>query len=212
MTSKPCLCLIALTAGSCFGASILLPGGSLSIPALNSTGVTFTYTGTLTGADTISFTQVGGTINDPCLQSGNLYCTNGAGIITTAGSSGIGATTTFGGAFNGTNGTWNYGALIMEISGEGAVQVFAANLANGLGSGTPPTGLTLNTISLASLGFGSFTSALNPTITFVVADTFYPDNSRGFLLSQVPEPSTLWLFGSALACLAVFRRRSLRRG
>jgi hypothetical protein len=212
MISKPCLCLLALTAGSCFGASILLPGGTLSIPALSSTGVPFTYTGTLTGADTIAFTQIGGTANDPCLQSGNLYCTNGGGIITIAGTSPVGATTTFIGTFNGTTATWNYGSLIMEISGEGAVQVFAANVADGLGSGTPPTGLPLNSISLSSLGFGSFTSALNPTITFVVADSFYSDNSRGFVLSQVPEPSTLWSVGAALAGLAVFGCRSLRRG
>ena len=212
MISKACLCLLALTVGSCFGAAILLPGGTLSIPALNSAGDSFTFSGTLTGADTIAFSQIGGTANDPCLQSVNLYCTNGGGVITTAGSSPVGATTTFTGTFNGTTTTWNFGSLIMEISGEGAVQVFAANGANGLGSGTPPTGLTLNSISLSSLGFGSFTSAANPTITFVVADNFYPDNSRGFVLSQVPEPSTLWLVGAALTGLAVFGRQSLRRG
>ena len=211
MISKQTLFVLAVTAGSCFGASILLPTGSITVPAINPGGFSFLYTGTLTGADTIAFTQIGGTANNPCLQGGpasSAYCTNGGGVVTVAGTTGVGGTSTFSGTFNGTAGTWNFGSLIMEISGEGAVQVFAASVANGLGSGAPPPGLTLGPTSLSALGFGSFTSAANPTITFLVADNLYPDNSQQFVLTQTPEPSSILLLGAALAGLAVFRRRA----
>ena len=213
MTSKRTLFLLAATAGSCFGASILLPSGSITIPAVNPGGFSFVYTGTLTGADTIAFMQIGGTANNPCLQGGpasSAYCTNGGGIVTVAGTTGVGGTSTFSGTFNGTSGTWNFGSLILEISGEGAVQVFAASVANGLGSATPPTGLTLAPTSLSALGFGSFTTAANPTITFLVADNLYPDNTQQFVLSQIPEPSSIGLLGSALGALVLFGRRALR--
>ena len=212
MISKRTLFLFAVTAGGCFGASILLPTGSITIPAVNPAGFSFTYTGTLTGADTIAFTQIGGTVNNPCLQGGpasSAYCTNGGGIVTVAGTTGIGGTSSFSGTFNGTSGTWNFGSLIMEISGEGSVQVFAASVANGLGSSTPPAGLTLAPTSLSALGFGSFTAA-NPTITFLVADNLYPDNTQQFVLTQIPEPSSMWLLGPALGGLALFGRRAMR--
>src|SRR5208283_4972290 len=89
----------------------------------------------------------------------------------------------------GFSGTWNYGALIMSISGVGAVQVFPANAGNGLGSSTPPGSLTLTSTSLSTLGFSSF-SVVNPTITFTNADTNYGDNSGGFTVTQTGLPST----------------------
>jgi hypothetical protein len=176
-------------------ASINLPGGTLTVPGISTTGVSFMFSGTLTQADTLFFSESG----NPCLQSPPSYCVNGSGVVTTAGTSPVGAATTFMGTFNGTTQNWDFGAILLEISGEGAVQIFPANAANGLGSSTPPLSLTLPPTSLAALGFPSF-SAMNPTITFIMADTFYPDNSGQFVLSQIPEPGT-GLLVSAAGCL-----------
>ena len=108
----------------------------------------------------------------------------------------------------------------MTISGVGTVQVFPANAGNGLGSATPPAGLTLAATSLGALGFGTF-SVANPTITFIVADTFFGDNGGQYSLAQAappPAPSTAnvpalgaWaLIGLALM-LALAAGRRLRR-
>ena len=53
--------------------------------------------------------------------------------------------------------------------------------------GTPPAGLTLPTTTLAALGFPAF-SQPNPTITFIVADTAFGDNSGQFTLTQAAAP------------------------
>lgn len=173
----------ALAAVAAQAAPINLPGGTLTIPGASSTGASFTYSGTLTQADTLALSQSG----NACLQSGSTYCTNGAGVITVAGSSPVGATTTFVGPAGPLipAGTRNYGALLMNISGVGTVQIWPANAGNGLGSATPPTSLTLAATSLSALGFPAFSQA-NPTITFVVADTLYTDNSGTVTLSQTP--------------------------
>ncbi len=211
------LCLGTLLAGYCLGGSITLPGGTQTVVGTSTTGTSFTYSGTLTQADTLAIT-VSGSPSDPCLQNGpTQYCTNAAGVLTVAGNgAGVGGTTTFSGTFNGTTGTWNYGSLLLEISGvsgPGTVQLFAANAANGLGSATPPADLTLATTSLAALGFGNF-SVVNPTITFILADSLYTDNANNFVLtpvaSGVPEPSSVFLIGSGLAGLAWFGRRARR--
>ena len=208
------LCMSVLVAGCCLGGSITLPGGTQTVVGTSTTGTSFTYSGTLTQADTLALT-VSGSPSDPCLQSGpTQYCVNAAGVLTIAGNgAGVGGTSTFTGTFNGTTGTWNYGALLLEISGvsgPGAVQLFAADAANGLGSSAPPADLTLTSTSLAALGFGTF-SVVNPTITFILADTIYSDNSNNFVLtpvaSGVPEPGSIFLIGSGLAGLALFRRR-----
>jgi len=65
----------------------------------------------------------------------------------------------------------------MTINGIATVPLFQANAANGLGSGSPPTTLTLNNVSLAALGFPSNLNVTNPTVTFAVADSNYPDNT-----------------------------------
>ena len=150
----------------------------LTVPGTSTTGASFTFIGTLTQADTLSFTESG----NPCLQSPPSYCVNGAGVVTTAGTSPVGAATTFMGTFNGSAETWDFGALLIEISGEGAVQIFPASAANGLGSSTPPHSLTLAPTSLGALGFPSF-SAVSPTITFIMADTLYSDNTGQFVIS-----------------------------
>jgi hypothetical protein len=206
-TSSIALCLVLISgAGAQLSAApILLPGGSLTVPGLSTTGVSFTYTGTLTQNDTLALTQTG----DPCLQAPPSYCTNGAGIVTVAGTSPVGAATTFLGTFGGTTATWDFGALLLEISGVGTVQIFPANAANGLGSATPPKSLTLPSTTLTGLGFSAF-SQVNPTITFIMADNNYPDNSGQFVLSQVPEPATGGTVGLLLCALAgwVWRKRS----
>ena len=175
IASLVCATLVTAAAQA---ANVNLPGGTLVIPGTSSVGASFTYTGTLTQADTIGFSQTG----NPCLQSANTYCVNGAGVIVVAGSSPVGASTGFG--------SWTYGALLMQISGVGTVQVWPTNAANGLGSGSPPTGLTLPTTTLAALGFPAF-SQINPTITFTVADTAFGDNSGSFTLTQAAAPAAV---------------------
>lgn len=192
--------------------SISLPGGTLAVPGSNSSGVSFVYSGTLTQADTLSLTATG----TPCLQTGPAYCTNAAGVLTVAGIHGpgetVGSASGFSATFNGTSGGWDFGALVLEISSEGAVQIFPADTANGLNSPTPPTSLVLPQTSLAALGFGSF-SITNPTITFLVADSYYPDNTGSLTLTQAqtptptPEPATIWLLAPALAALGCIIRR-----
>ena len=199
------LLIVGFCLAACLSAaSITVPGGMLTVPGTSTTGASFTFIGTLTQADTLSFTESG----NPCLQSPPSYCVNGAGVVTTAGTSPVGAATTFMGTFNGSAETWDFGALLIEISGEGAGQVFPANAANGLGSSTPPHSLTLAPTSLGALGFPSF-SAVNPTITFIMADTLYSDNTGQFVISQTPEPATGMLVlaaGCLLAGLAMRRR------
>ncbi|MEZ5605692.1 MAG: IPTL-CTERM sorting domain-containing protein [Burkholderiaceae bacterium] len=208
----------ALAAVAAQAAPINLPGGTLAVPGTSSTGASFTYSGTLTQADTLALSQSG----NACLQSGSTYCTNGAGVITVAGSHPVGATTTFAGpAGLIPAGTWNYGALLMIISGVGTVQIWPANAGNGLGSATPPTSLTLAATPLSALGFPAF-SQVNPTITFVVADTVFTDNSGDVTLSQpsplavAPVPTLAEWSLAALAVLvglsglALSRRRRAR--
>ena len=175
--------LAALMTGTAFAATVTLPGGTLTVPGTSTTGVSFVYSGTLTQNDTIALTQAG----NPCLQTA-AYCTNGAGVVTVAGSTGVGGTSTFSGPSGGVPaGTWHFGALLMTISGVGAVQVFPTNAANGLGSATPPASLSLSSTTLGSLGFGTF-SQVNPTITFIVADNNFGDNSGQFVLTQPAAP------------------------
>jgi exosortase sorting signal-containing protein len=179
--------LAALAAETAFAASVTLPGGSLTVPATSTTGVSFVYPGTLTQNDTIALTQAG----NPCLQTTNGYCVNGAGVLTVAATVGVtpvGGSSTFTGPSGIIpGGTWTYGALLMSISGVGTVQIFPTTAANGLGSATPPASLTLPATSLGALGFGTFSQA-NPTITFIVADTFFGDNGGQFTLAQPAPP------------------------
>jgi hypothetical protein len=193
-----CASLVAVPAGA---ANVQLPGGSLTLSALSTTGASFTYSGTLTQADTITFTQTG----NPCLQSPTTYCVNGAGVLTVAGTSPVGAATTFTGPSGIIPaGTWTYGALLMQISGVGTVQIWPADAAHGLGSPTPPTGFTLAPTALSALGFPAFSQS-NPTITFIVADTFFGDNGGSFTLRQAISTPVPTLAGWGLAAA---RRRA----
>src|SRR5437868_7166776 len=98
------LFVVGLYSTALFAAAINVPGGSFTLPGISTTGVSFTFTGTLSQADTLSFTESG----NPCLQSPPSYCVNGAGVVTTAGTSPVGAATTFVGTFNGTTATWDF--------------------------------------------------------------------------------------------------------
>jgi hypothetical protein len=202
---------LSTLAGICLAGSAAF-AGAITIPTLTVDALTgsasFVFTGTMTQADTISLVEVG----SPCLQPGVAYCVNGAGVITIAGTTGVGGTTTFGGTFGTTSSNWNFGSLLLTINNGQTVQLFAPNAANGLGSATPPTSLTLGSISFASLGFSAF-SLVNPTLKFTLADTFYGDNSSAFVINPssngVPEPATFGLVGLALIAVATIHRRRL---
>jgi hypothetical protein len=201
--------VVALTAS----AQSITFSGPLTVNAINPSGTSFAYSGTLTQAATISLTASG----TACEQAGSVYCTNAAGVAVVAGAgAGVGQTSTFSATFSPTSGTWNFGALLMNVEGECTVQLFPANASNGLGSGSPPSSLSLNNVSLASLGCPTF-SITSPAITLFVADSNYPDNSQGFTVtsgarsptpSPTPLPSTLVLSMVGLAALAVFAASS----
>ena len=107
--------IASLLAASCFGASILLPGGTQTVAATSTTGTSFTYTGTLTQAATLNLI-VTGSPSDPCLQNDPTeYCTNPAGVVTVAGiGAGVGQVTTNSAPFNGSTGPWDYGACCLK--------------------------------------------------------------------------------------------------
>ncbi len=183
--------------GDCLWANVISISPT-SLNALSTTGVSFEYVGTLTQNDEIGLTVTG----DPCLQTGPGYCVNGAGVVAVAGTTPVGGASTFTGPVAGVSGTWDYGALVMEISGTNtAVQLFPADAADGLGSGSPPLSLTLPLTTLSELGFSPL-NELDPTITFVMADDLYTDNSGHFNLAPVPEPTTVGVVGVLVCGLA----------
>ena len=192
---------MATSGADCLWASTISLS-PITVDSLSTTGVSFTYAGTLTQNDTLELTVTG----DPCLQTGPAYCINGAGVVTKAGTAALGDATTFSGTFGGTTGTWDFGSLLMEISGTSTVQIFPADVADGLGSGSPPLSLTLPLTTLSALGFPSF-DEVNPTITFVLADNLYTDNSGQYKLSQVPEPTSVGVVGVMICALAGLVRR-----
>jgi hypothetical protein len=175
--------------------------GSLTVPAINPNGVALSGAATVFGADTLaSFTAS----DLPCLQTGPQYCTNAAGVVVTAGTTGVGGTSTFSGPP-----TFNFGSLLFGNSTLGFVQLFPANAANGLGSANPPTILTFNGASLASL-FPAFPVAgiAANQLSFRVADTLYTDNTGNFVIHElVPEPATFGFLGLGLAALGLWHKR-----
>jgi hypothetical protein len=190
-----------VTVASSFAGTVHVPGNTLSIPATSASGGSFVFSGTLSPSDTIDLTLAG----TGCLQTA-AYCTNGAGVVVVAGSTGVGGTSTFTGAVGGFSHTYNFGAIVMVISGVGAVQLLPANAANGLASLSPPSSVNLATTTLNALGFGNFSPVVNPTISFILADTNFGDNSGTLTLTQsqttsVPAVSPWGLLGLALSLL-----------
>jgi len=155
------------------------------LPAIAATGgPVYAIPGTVTERSTITLTNVSGSV---CLRAG--YCTNAAGIVTAAAgnTTAPGQTSTFVGVEpDSTEVQFNYGALLVSIEGVGTRQVFPAVQMNGLNSVSPLTTLNAAAPTFAELGFPKF-SIQNARIRFVVADTYYPDNSGNFVLSlQTP--------------------------
>jgi PEP-CTERM motif len=150
-------------------------------------------------------------------QSPQAYGTNPAGVVVVAGTSGVGAATNFTTAGDGVYGagTYDFGSLLATLT-DGSftktVQIFGADSANGLGSGSPPTSLQFS----GTLGdlFGSFADAPGATLTFVVADNLYPDNSGAFSVdvAGVPEPATWALLFFGVGIVGTGLRMGRRRG
>jgi hypothetical protein len=183
----------------------------LIISAADPAGTTFQFTGTFNPTDTISFTADGGAT----LQKNSQYVTNAAGVVAVSGAV---AGETVGSIADVPGMSIPYGALELQISGLGTAVLFPANSASGLGASAPSQHL-LFTGDLASL-FGNFKSVVNPTLTFIVADSpaNYADNTSGYSLANftvspfdasVPIPAAGWqtLLGIAGVLMITTRKK-----
>jgi hypothetical protein len=182
-------------------AALITFTSPLTVDSTTATGTSFTFSGTLTAADTLRLTASG----SPCLQGAVVFCTNAAGVVVTAGSEPVGGLLA--------NASTTFGSLLLTIGGV-TEQIFATNAINGLGSASPPSSLFLPETSLSALGFGPF-SLVNPTLTFTVSDTTRTDNTGGFTLTgpgvgAVPESSTwvMMILGFVGIGFMAYRRKN----
>lgn len=173
--------LLSVFAFSASAAVIPIPG--TLVPGTDVfAGPTFTLTSIVQPTDLLSLTAGGQVF----LQNGPAYGTNPAGVVTTAGSTGVGGTSL--------NGGTNFGALLLGNTTLGFFQLFPANAANGLGSLTPPSALTLSGVTMSSIGFSSALPS-GTVLEFRISDINTSDNSGQFTVSgqivtsAVPEPS-----------------------
>jgi hypothetical protein len=189
------LAIVAMLSTPAQGASLTFPnttvlGGDVS------SGPTFTVVESLAPTDVINLT-VGGQVT---LQGPSAYGTNAAGIVTLAGSTGVGGTST-------TPGGFNFGALLLGNNQLGFVQLFAANAGNGLGSNNPSQMLSLVNVPIGNY----FTNGIQAgsTLEWRVADIDFFNNSGAFRIQNdaVPEPSTWAMLGGGLLGIAVGLRR-----
>jgi hypothetical protein len=202
---------LVLLAGAAHAATIPVSGTILSTATFPGQGGVSTPGPTITlpasgllPTDTLSLSASGQVF----LQGGNTYGTNAAGVVTTAGTSPVGGSLL--------NGSATFGALLLGNTTLGFHQIFATNAANGLGSSTPPSVVSISDATLSSLGFGSPISG-GTVLQFMISDTFTSDNSGSFTFeghfttAAVPEPSTLGLLALGGALATSLRRRA-RRG
>jgi hypothetical protein len=186
--------------------------GPTTVNATNIPLISFTVTDNFLATDTISITAVG-TV-DLANNSGG-YVTNAAGILTqTAPAYGVDGTV--GGFANPSPSPYNFGALLLGNSTLGYKQLFAANVANGLGSAAPSTTLSFSNIELSTL-FGSGLAS-GTVLNFQVSDSISGDNLGSFAVSgsidtagtNVPEPFTI--IGTLVGGTAAVRmRKKLQR-
>lgn len=170
-------------------------------PNDTASGRPFAVPSALSASDMISLPAAGTT----CLQSsGTACCTNAPGIVVVAGTTPVGGFSM--------NGATAFGALLLGNGTLGFHQVFAISAANGLGSGTPPTTLTILDTP-GSIGFASGTGA-GEVLEFRLSDTLTSDNAGGYRITeipvqegQVPEPASFALVAAGAAALVALRRR-----
>ena len=163
-------------------------------------GPTFTLTAAVLSTDTLTLTARG----EVFLQGGNTYGTNAAGVVTTAGSTAVGGSSA--------NGATTFGALLLGNSTLGFFQVFPTYVANGLGSATPPSLLTITSVPLGTLGFSS-ALASGTVLQFRPSDINTSDNGGAFTIfgsintSTVPEPGTVTMVFLGVFALTAFHLR-----
>ena len=94
MRSRLLVLCAAFVPGLACAVAVTLPGGVLTVPGNNATGVSFTYSGTLTQSDTIAMVQTGSMY----LQCPfNAYYVNGAGVLITPCTTPVGSASYFAG-------------------------------------------------------------------------------------------------------------------
>jgi hypothetical protein len=175
--------IVSVLAVGTASATTSFPTYPYFLPAIaEDGGPDYVIPGKVTDRSLINFSVSG----QACEQADTSDCFNAAGILTLKGAARdikIGETGPVAETFAGYKGPFAFGSLVMVIEGVGAEQVFLPTAANGLGSTSPPTSLTLSsTTTFHELGFSKF-NVENAHIKFYVVDNYYPDNSQGFLLS-----------------------------
>ncbi|GCL56828.1 hypothetical protein NIES3806_41970 [Microcystis aeruginosa NIES-3806] len=154
-------------------------------------GPSFTVSQNFLPSDTLSV-NVSGTVD---LWNGKLTM-NAAGIVTqTTAAGSAGQTITSFPPLTPVLPGKPFGSLLIGNNTLGFFPLFSANAANGLGSSTPPTNLSLSGVALSSIftnvGFAGILAGT--TLEFRVNDgiTNWSDNSGQFFITSTPEPSTI---------------------
>lgn len=202
------------SSGAAAAGTITLPSGSVTVPSTEG-GTTVSLSGTYSATDRVTFSVSGivylqNTVPDSPDTGIGEYGVNAAGVVVVAGAfPGESPGTTYVIPADNTYAGYVNGALLVSLNGGPATAIFSADAATGLGDSSPPTTLVFS--GLASALFGNFGTVTNPSITFVVADDLYSDNTGSFTVSSVvPEPSAWALTLIGFAGLGLVRFRALR--